>query len=106
MTSLTAAIFGSFACNFAKCTSISFQAALAQQNDIGAILSGIFLFKWQKQFYIWLVLALVCGIGQMYFMNESLRRGNASFVIPLYFSTGTLVGIIIGGILFQEFANF
>eukprot|EP00931_Biecheleriopsis_adriatica_P101281 TRINITY_DN76459_c0_g1_i1.p1 TRINITY_DN76459_c0_g1~~TRINITY_DN76459_c0_g1_i1.p1 ORF type:complete len:368 (+),score=69.57 TRINITY_DN76459_c0_g1_i1:49-1152(+) len=102
---MTASIFGSYSCLFAKCTSISMQIVLAR-TDAEDALHALVALHWTYQFYLWLVFTSLCGAVQMYFMNESLRHGNASFVIPAYQSVGLVAQIVIGGILFQEFSEF
>lgn len=91
-----ASIFACYAVLFSKCTSMLVQSSLVSNvSQVG---------YWQ--FYLWSGATVVCGICQIYFLNESLRHGLASFVIPAYESMGMALQIIVGGIFFREYRRF
>eukprot|EP00933_Yihiella_yeosuensis_P035026 TRINITY_DN2849_c3_g1_i1.p1 TRINITY_DN2849_c3_g1~~TRINITY_DN2849_c3_g1_i1.p1 ORF type:complete len:431 (-),score=31.77 TRINITY_DN2849_c3_g1_i1:310-1602(-) len=91
-----AAIFGSYAVLFSKCTSILIQE--------GGHMSGHAWDHWQL--WLWIAAIVLCGISQIHFLNLALRRGDASFVIPAYEAIGILVQIVVGGIFFREYLAF
>mmetsp|Transcript_90006 Transcript_90006/g.263100 ORF Transcript_90006/g.263100 Transcript_90006/m.263100 type:complete len:455 (-) Transcript_90006:3-1367(-) len=91
-----ASIFACYAVLFSKCTSMLVQSSVATNvSQVG---------YWQ--FYLWAGATVVCGICQVYFLNESLRHGFASFVIPAYESMGMALQIVVGGIFFREYRNY
>mmetsp|Transcript_29654 Transcript_29654/g.80167 ORF Transcript_29654/g.80167 Transcript_29654/m.80167 type:complete len:473 (-) Transcript_29654:50-1468(-) len=91
-----ASIFSCYAVLFSKCTSMLVQSSvLSNISQVGS---------WQ--FYLWSCATVVCGICQIYFLNESLRHGFASFVIPAYESMGMALQIIVGGVFFREYRKF
>lgn len=93
---LTAAIFGTYAVIFSKCTSMVVQSSVLEHEDgVG---------RWQ--FYLWAGLTLLFGLLQISFLNESLRHGKASFVIPAYQSMSMALQIVVGGIFFREYSRF
>lgn len=91
----SAAISASYAMMFAKCTSSLVQATLVtKHNEI------------RHQFFLYFCLTLVCGLSQIHFLNESVKHGDASFVVPVYESTAMAIQIVVGGILFHEYEDF
>jgi len=91
-----ASIFACYAVLFSKCTSMLVQSSVVSNvSQVG---------YWQ--FYLWSGATVVCGICQVYWLNESLRHGYASFVIPAYESMGMALQIIVGGIFFDEYRKF
>lgn len=95
-TSLAAAIFASYAVLFSKCTSMLVSGSVISQNSAWA--------RWQ--FFLWAGGSLACGFCQIFFLNESLKRGKASYVIPVYESLSMSLQIVLGGVFFREYANF
>lgn len=95
MVSTVAAIFATYSVLFAKCTSIIMQDAIGAAN-----------FNIEYQFYLWLAGTCLCGPLGLYFLHEALRHGQASFVIPVYQSLSTVFQLVVGGILFREYASF
>lgn len=95
MVSTVAAIFATYSVLFAKCTSIVMQGALGAAN-----------FNIEYQFYLWAAGTCICGPLGLYFLHEALRNGQASFVIPVYQSLSTVFQLVVGGILFREYASF
>lgn len=95
LVSTAAAIFATYSVLFAKCTSMILQAALVKDD-----------FAFGYQFYLWLAGTCLCGPLGLYFLCEALRHGSASVVIPVYQSLGTVFQLVVGGILFREYADF
>lgn len=91
-----ASIFACYAVLFSKCTSMLVQSSVVSNvSQIG---------YWQ--FYVWVSMTVICGVCQVYFLNESLKHSSASFVIPAYESMGMSLQIIVGGIFFREYRKF
>jgi len=95
MVSTVAAIFATYSVLFAKCTSIIMQDAVSAAS-----------FNIEYQFYLWMAGTCLCGPLGLYFLHEALKHGQASFVIPVYQSLSTVFQLVVGGILFREYASF
>lgn len=104
---IMAAIFGSYAVLFSKCTSMvvnsGVTSSIGDQSNLGATL-GDRVSHWQ--FFVWAGATVLLGACQIYFLNENLRHSFASFVIPFYESFGLALRVTMGGIFFQEYQEF
>jgi hypothetical protein len=49
---------------------------------------------------------LVTGIGQVYYINQGLKKYDALLQVPCFYVVYTLCGIISGGIYFNDFQSF
>lgn len=89
------AICASYATLLSKCTS----------DLVGSsVRSGIN--EVHGEFFAYLIGTAVCGVLQIHFLNEGVKRGAVSFVMPFYQSLAIAIQIVAGGMLFQEYAGF
>mmetsp|Transcript_6498 Transcript_6498/g.13397 ORF Transcript_6498/g.13397 Transcript_6498/m.13397 type:complete len:424 (-) Transcript_6498:108-1379(-) len=104
---IMAAICACYAVLFSKCTSMVVNSgvnrSISQQSSVTEML-GNNLAHWQ--FFVWAGATILCGVGQIHFLNESLRQGAASFVIPFYESSGMALQVAMGGVFFREYHEF
>jgi|Transcript_87403 hypothetical protein len=60
----------------------------------------------QPAFWLFVAGFAICGIAQMHFLNMGLKIGDAVMVIPLYEAISMTGQLVIGGLVFDEFAHF
>jgi drug/metabolite transporter (DMT)-like permease len=66
--------------------------------------SVIFLAVWQ--FWPLVILVVTCIVMQMFMMNIGLAKWDAMVIVPVFQSTWTLVSIVSGAIVYNEFNAF
>lgn len=84
-----------YAVIFSKCTSSLVQTSFASHHN-----------EVKQDFFIYLVLTAIFGALQIHFLNVALHHGEAAFVVPIYESSSMAMQIVVGGMLFQEYAHF
>eukprot|EP00930_Biecheleria_cincta_P097672 TRINITY_DN89377_c0_g1_i1.p1 TRINITY_DN89377_c0_g1~~TRINITY_DN89377_c0_g1_i1.p1 ORF type:complete len:397 (-),score=25.37 TRINITY_DN89377_c0_g1_i1:304-1494(-) len=89
------AICASYAMLLSKCSSVLMQSSLQTSHN-----------EMHDEFFAYLTGTIVCGALQIHFLNEGVKRGAASFIMPFYQSLAIAIQIVAGGMLFQEYAGF
>lgn len=89
------AICASYATLLSKCTSDLVESSLQSGHS-----------EVHDEFFVLLIGTIACGLLQIHFLNESLKHGAASFVMPFYQALAIAIQIVAGGILFQEYVDF
>lgn len=90
-----AAVAASYSVIFSKCTSSLTHASLASEANYFSPL-----------FFTLVVLTVLCSFFQIHFLNEGVKHGPVSYVVPFYQSAAMGIQIVVGGILFQEYVHF
>jgi len=93
---VTGGILGSITVMFAKASSELMKTSIIDGNN---------QFKYG---FTYLVLAICAGtaIGQVFFLNRSLKRYDATYCIPVYYGAWVAFSITGGSLYFMEFENF
>lgn len=89
------AISAAYAVIFSKCTSTLVSVSIS---------SGVSQIK--NTFFVYAILTFVCGLSQIHFLNVALKKGLPAFVVPCYETSAMALQIVVGGMLFQEYAQF
>lgn len=95
MVATMASISASYAVLFSKCCSTLVQVSIASGHT-----------QVRGDFFLYGVFAVLCGLSQIHFLNEALKHGESTLVIPGNESLCIAIQIAVGGILFQEYRHF
>ncbi|KAF5140364.1 nucleotide-sugar transporter [Vairimorpha ceranae] len=56
--------------------------------------------------YVFIIGLCTCTFGQIYWLNQALKRYDALLVVPVFHITWTILSVITAGIYFQEFEHY